>query len=175
MMQHSSPMKRRTFFKLGIGVAAVLGVGGASTALWQPGLQDGALTSAGRAVFRATARAVLDGSLPAAPAACDAALSAHLTRLDSMLHGFPLALQDEVSRFVSVLALPPGRRWLAGLRRDWPQASVDELQAALQAMRLSSVELRQQTYHALRDLTNAAFYADAATWPLMGYPGPLPV
>ena len=32
--------------------------------------------------------------------------------------------------------------------------------------------LRQQAYHALRDLTNAAHYADPQIWALMGYPGP---
>jgi hypothetical protein len=39
-------------------------------------------------------------------------------------------------------------------------------------MRTSTLVLRQQAYHALRDLTNAAFYADAAAWAPMGYPGP---
>ena len=39
-------------------------------------------------------------------------------------------------------------------------------------MRTSTLELRQQAYHALRDLTNAAFYANPDVWPLLGYPGP---
>ena len=39
-------------------------------------------------------------------------------------------------------------------------------------MRTSRIGLRQQAYHALRDLTNAAYFADPQTWPLMGYPGP---
>jgi hypothetical protein len=46
------------------------------------------------------------------------------------------------------------------------------VQSALQAMRSSRLELRQQAYHALRDLTNAAYFADAATWAALGYPGP---
>jgi hypothetical protein len=31
--------------------------------------------------------------------------------------------------------------------------------------------LRQQVFHALRDLTNAAYFADASTWAAIGYPG----
>ena len=47
-----------------------------------------------------------------------------------------------------------------------------DVQRSLQDMRTSSLALRQQSYHALRDLTNAAFYADPSAWPLLGYSGP---
>jgi hypothetical protein len=39
-------------------------------------------------------------------------------------------------------------------------------------MRQSSLLLRRQAYGALRDLTHAAYFADATTWPLLRYPGP---
>jgi hypothetical protein len=39
-------------------------------------------------------------------------------------------------------------------------------------MRLSSLALKQQGYHALRDLTNAAYFSDPTAWQRMGYPGP---
>jgi hypothetical protein len=42
-------------------------------------------------------------------------------------------------------------------------------------MRDSSLALRQQAYHALRDLTNGGYFADAAPWAVMGYPGQRPV
>ena len=35
-----------------------------------------------------------------------------------------------------------------------------------------ALALRQQAYHALRELTNAAYYADASAWRTLGYPGP---
>ncbi len=44
---------------------------------------------------------------------------------------------------------------------------------ALQSMRQSSLALRQQAFHALRDITNAAYFAHASTWSAIGYPGPL--
>jgi hypothetical protein len=39
-------------------------------------------------------------------------------------------------------------------------------------MRVSSLALKQQAYQALRDLTNAAYYADPSAWNVLGYPGP---
>ena len=73
---------------------------------------------------------------------------------------------------LTLLALPPGRLALAGLSTDWARADVVQIQAALQAMRSSRLALRQQGYHALRDLTHAAYFADSVTWAQLGYPGP---
>jgi hypothetical protein len=168
-------MQRRTLLKLGIGAAAVLAVAGGGMALMKPGLVDGRMTPGARGVFRAVARGVLDGSLPAAQAARDAALDGHLKRLDDALAAFAAPTQAELSQLLALLASAPGRRALAGLPTDWPDATPQEVQLALQDMRMSGLALRQQAYHALRDLTNAAYYADPAIWPLMGYPGPRPV
>jgi hypothetical protein len=168
-------MQRRTLLKLGIGAAAVLAVAGGGMALLRPGLVDGRMTPAARGVFRGVARGVLDGSLPAASAARDAALDGHLKRLDDALAAFAASTQAELSQLLALLASAPGRMTLAGLPTDWPDASAQEVQQALQDMRTSKLALRQQAYHALRDLTNAAYYADPAIWPLMGYPGPRPV
>ncbi len=76
---------------------------------------------------------------------------------------------------LALLAAAPGRRLLAGLADDWPQASTADIARALQSMRTSPLAVRQQVYHALRDLTNAAWYVDEATWPALGYPGPVAV
>ncbi len=168
-------MQRRTLLRLGLGSAALIAVVGGGVALMQPALRNGQLTASGRGVFSAVARAVLDGSLPAAPAAQQAALTAHLSRLDSAIAAFPAATQAELSQLLSLLASAPGRIGLMGLTADWDVATVPQIQAAMQGLRTSSLALRQQTYHALRDLTNAAFYADAEAWKLMGYPGPVTI
>jgi hypothetical protein len=165
-------MQRRTVLKLGLGASTVLVLGGGGLAMLHPGLVRGRLTPPARAVFRAVARGVLDGSLPTANTHREAAIDAHLTRLDGVLSAFPAATQAELSQLLALLAFAPGRVMLAGLARDWPDASEADLQQALQSMRTSRLAMRQQIYHALRDLTNAAFYADPAAWSLMGYPGP---
>ena len=165
-------MQRRTLLKLGVGSAAVLAVAGAGLALLRPGLEGGRLAPAGREVFGAVARAVLDGILPVDAAPRSAALCAHLARLDDTIAAFPSATQAELAQLLALLASSAGRVALAGLLADWPDASVAEIQQALQGMRTARLELRQQAYHALRDLTNAAYFADASAWPALGYTGP---
>ncbi len=165
-------MQRRSLLKLGVGTTVALVLLGGGIALIQPGLEQGRLTAAGREVFEAVARAVLDGSLPEDPARRAESLQAHLKRLDDVLSAFPAATQTELSQLLAILASVPGRAALAGLHVSWPRANTAQLQSALQGMRVSSLAPRQQAYHALRDLTNAAYYADPQAWPLMGYPGP---
>lgn len=164
--------KRRRFLKLGVGAAAALALAGGSIALLSPGMSQGRLTDAGRDVFAAVARAVLDGCLPEDAEQRAIALREHLLRLDGTLGAFPPTVQSELSQLLAILASPPGRTILAGLHTPWAQASVSQLQSALQSMRSSSLALRQQAYHALRDLTNAAYFADPLAWALLGYPGP---
>jgi hypothetical protein len=164
-------MQRRRLLKLGAGATVLLALAGGGASLYRPGLAQGRLTPAGQEVFKAIARAVLDGSLPSGSGA-EAALAVHLKHLDDVVKAFPAPVQAELSQLLAVLSNAPGRRLLAGLSPDWPDASVEQLQAALDDMRQSAIAARQQAYHALRDLTNAAFYADASAWPLIGYPGP---
>jgi hypothetical protein len=167
-------MQRRRLLTLGLGATVLLALAGGGLAWLRPGVAHGRLTPGGAAVFHAVARAVLDGSLPAPPGPRNAALQAHMKRLDAAIGAFPAATQAELSQLLALLAAAPGRTLLAGLQTDWDEASVADIQQCLQGMRLSSVRLRQQAYHALRDLTNAAFYADPGTWARMGYPGPVP-
>ena len=165
-------MQRRRLLKIGLAATALLTLAGGGLALLRPGLVRGRLTPDAISVFEAIARAVLDGSLPIDIHEREAAVSAHLKRLDDAVASFPAATQAELSQLLALLVSAPGRSGLAGLLSPWPEATVSDLQQALQGMRTSTLALRQQTYHALRDLTNAAYYADFTAWPLLGYPGP---
>jgi hypothetical protein len=169
-------MQRRTLLKLGVGSAAALALlGGGAALMWQPGLQQGRLTAAGRTVFKAVARAVLQGALPAEAAAAEAALQAHLKRMDATVAAFPPPVQAELSDLLALLALAPGRRALAGLGTAWDEASAAQVAQALNEMRHAGLALRQQAYHALRDLTHAAWFSAPEHWALLGYPGPRPI
>jgi len=169
-------MQRRTLLKLGLAGSAVLTfVGGGAALLHEPAWRAGRLMSSGRAVFGSVARAVLDGSLPADSVAQVAALNAHLERLQVTLRALPPAAQRELAELLAVLASPPGRLAIAGLSADWAGADIVSIQAALQSMRQSRLAFRQQAYHALRDLTHAAYFADRSTWGQLGYPGPLAI
>jgi hypothetical protein len=170
-------MQRRTLLGWGIAGSAVLAVVGGSAWLLRssPAWRDGRLLPDGARVLRAVARAVLDGSLPAAPAPQAAALDAHLARMQSSLNTLSPASQREIDQMLTLLATAPGRIALAGLSSGWDAAAVGEIQRALQSMRVSSLALRRQAYQALRDLTHAAWFADPLTWPQLGYPGPLKI
>jgi hypothetical protein len=150
----------------------VLAVAGAGVALWTPGLQSGRLSVPARTLFAAVARAVLDGSLPQDPDQAQTAIAAHLDRLDATIQGLAPASRQELSELLAVLCTAPGRLALTGLGSDWHLAGTEQLQKTLQAMRLSSSLTRQQVYHALRDLTNAAYFSDPSAWMALGYPGP---
>ena len=166
-------MQRRNLLKIGLASGAVLTLAVGGTALlYEPAWREGRLTETGRRVLGAVARAVLDGTLPADAGTQQAAIASHLERMDATLRAMPPATQREVGDLLALLALPPGRLALASLATDWARAGVAQIQTALQAMRSSQLALRQQTYHALRDLTHAAYFADSTTWAQLGYPGP---
>jgi hypothetical protein len=95
-----------------------------------------------------------------------------LARVDALVFELPAHAQAELSQLLSVLASAAGRALLAGLREPWQQAPVRAIQEALQSMRVSSMSLRQQAYQALHDITSGAYFSDAQTWALLGYPGP---
>lgn len=161
-------LPRRRFLQLGLGSAAIFAMAGGAAWLWRPGVREGRLTNAGRAVFEAVAGVVLEGSL--APGAVP--LERHLNHLDEAIAAFPKETQDELAQLLGLLSVAAGRMWITGLSVGWHQATVAEVEAALRRMLGSDNELRQQAYHALRDLTNAAFYAQSEHWSLMNYPGP---
>jgi len=165
-------MKRRSLLKLGLGAAVLLGVVGGGVALLQPGLVDGKMTPGARRVMRAIALAVLDGSLPPSGPDLDAALTLQLDQVDDAITKFPAAVREELSQLFALLSSPPGRWGLAALQTEWDSASLAELNQALQAMRFSKLALRQQTYHALRDLNYAVYFAEPRHWVQIGYPGP---
>lgn len=166
-------MKRRTLFKLGVVSAAALALAGGAAVLVRPGLEKGRLGEAGREVFLAVARAVLQGSLPTQDPARQVELEGLLGRIDALTLALPAHAQAELSQLLSLLATGAGRHLLAGLNEDWPTASETDIQHALQGMRLSSLALRQQAYGALHEITAAAYFSEPSTWPQLGYPGPL--
>ena len=161
--------------KLGAASAIVLAVAGGGIALLAPGVVDGKLGAPGRAVFRAAGAAILDGSLPQPLAVREAALDGLLDRVDALVLALAPHVQKELSLLLSLLASAPGRQAIAGLDTDWANASIPQMQQALQSMRISNLSLRQQAYHALHDIVGGAYFSDAQTWPQLGYPGPLKI
>ena len=168
-------MQRRSLLKLGLASAVMLAVAGGVAVLLQPGLQNGKLMPAGRELFSSIGRAILQGTLPADPQGATAAVSGLLDRIDALILALPPHVQAELSQLVGLLCTTVGRRGLAGLDTDWPGASTEQVQAALEIMRYSGLALRQQTYQALHEIVGGGYFSDASTWATVGYPGPVTI
>lgn len=168
-------MQRRSLLKLGVTAAVALSVVGGAVAWLQPGVERGTLSLLGREVFRSVGLAVLDKTLPAQDGAREIALEGFLHRVDVLVSALPQHAQNELSQLLSLLGHPAGRLSLAGLAKPWADASLEEVQKALQAMRVSSLALRQQAYAALHEITAGAYFSDPSSWSLLGYPGPLKI
>jgi hypothetical protein len=164
-------MQRRKLLQIGAAASLTLIAVGGGLVLMRPGAPAAELNADSRALFTAVAQAVLDGALPTG-AARAAALTAHIARVQQTIRGFAPEVQKELAQLLGILCSAPGRRLLAGLATPWDSATVSEVQQALQDMRGSRLATRQQVYHALRDITNGAYFSDPAAWPAIGYPGP---
>jgi hypothetical protein len=166
-------LQRRTLLGLGLAGSALVALSAGSIAwMFEPAWRDDRLLPAGEHVLGAVARAVLDGHLPDERRGQAQAIEQHLERMTQLLRNLPPHTQAEVAEMLALLALPPTRMALASLAAPWQSASVAQVQESLRNMRTSTLLLRRQIFTALRDLTRGAYFADAATWPSMRYPGP---
>lgn len=168
-------MQRRTLLKVGLVGGVVLGAAGLVLNHVRPARVQGRLSEGARALIDALAGAVLHSTLPAPPAERRQALDGLHARLEDTIRGLPEHLRQELDELLTIAASAPGRLALFGLRAPWAEAPLPEVTVALQAMRDSTLSLRQQAYHGLRDILNAAYFADASAWRALGYPGQRPV
>lgn len=168
-------MQRRSLLKLGIASAVVLAVAGGTIALVQPGLVNGRMSESARGTVGAIAKAIMDGTLPSEPVAAQTALNGLLDRIDGLIAGLPAHVQAELGQLLTLLPTAAGRLGITGLGTAWDKASVQEIQTALQAMRTSSLDLRQQTYAALHDIVSGSYFSAPETWSILAYPGPLSI
>lgn len=168
-------MRRRTLLTVGTTTGLLLAAAGGALALLRPVRSEGRFAADAQPMLAAVAQSVLGPLLPPGPPLRESALQAQLHRLELTIAGFAPAMQAEVDELFGLLLHPAGRVALFGLGSAWSSATPGEVTDCLQALRTSSLGLRQQVFHALRDLNNAAWFADPDNWAAIGYPGPFPV
>ncbi len=167
-------ISRRTFLAAGaIGATALV----AARWLRAPHSPPGdaslrALDADAQAILRAVVPVLLDGALPEEAAARRAAIADTLRGIDVAVAGLSPSVQEELHQLFALLALPPARLALARVSTPWDRATVTEVRAFLDRFRGSSLTLLRSAYGALHELTFAAWYGNAASWPRIGYPGP---
>ena len=164
---------RRTFLKAGGVAALALAAGGALYRVMHTEAPHRfALDGEARAALHAIAPAILAGALPQ-DAARAAALSATIDGVHTAILGLPPATQKEIQDLFGLLALAPARRLLTGIAGGWEGARTEDVAGFLQDWRLHRLGLLRTAYHALHDLVLGAWYAQPASWPATGYPGPM--
>lgn len=159
-------MRRRTLLQAGLGGAALLAAGGVAILAGRDAARDRA------AVLGAIVPALLDGALPDAGTAREAAVRRCVDATVTAIEGLAPASQAELAQLFALLGSSPGRRLLAGVRADWPEAPTAEVAAFLEGWRRHPMTLLRTGYAALHDLVLGSWYADAAAWPAIGYDGP---
>ncbi len=160
-------MQRRSFLKAGLLGGLALAAGGAAYRQLRPAVpQRFALDAQGRAMLAALVPAIT-GLAPA-----PAALEAGIDRVAAAIAALPLRMQKEISDLFGLLAMGPTRRLLAGVP-PWQEATPQQVADFLQSWRTHRLAMLQTAYHGLNSLVIGSWYADAATWSAIGYPGPM--
>jgi hypothetical protein len=161
-------MQRRTFLRLSVLGAAVLGAGVIAVRLAGRDTPEAARADAST-VLRGVIPALLAGVLPLEPEAYRVAQRDALERTLTAIDGLPAVIRAELGQLFGLLASHPGR-WLAGL--DWDTATPEQVASFLRRWRTSSFDLFVVGYQAMHDLVFGSWYADPSSWEAIGYPGP---
>lgn len=170
---------RRSFLKTGVASLALIAAGGwvashftdQGAAVVVP--QARLLGAQAQTMLAKLADAILDGMLPADPAARQAEIVRVVATAEASLQALPPHIQKETQDLLVMLGVAPTRALLIGQWSGWAGASREQVGQTLQGLRTSSVGLRRAVYMGLRDLVASCYYASPATWAQIGYPGPM--
>jgi hypothetical protein len=162
---------RRWFLRAGLLVGGSVALFG-GTVFMARGIRDRRLTPSGKDVVRAFGLAFLDDLLPRDPVQRAEALDRHVANVEAMLSDLPHATRLETSGLLGVLSNMAGRVAMTGMVTGWSDASVPQLQAALDKLRMSPLRDPQRVYYGLRGLCCVTFFTDSQNWKTIGYGGP---
>lgn len=167
----ADPSRRRVIFT-GVAGLAALALARWLQPLPAPPTAASGLSAEAADVMRGLVPALLDGALPAAAGERTAAIDATVGAIAVAIAGLQPVAQQELHALFALLAFAPVRVALAGIDEPWPRASLESAQAFLEHLRNSRWSQKRAAYDALHQLTMAAWYANARTWPAIGYSGP---
>ena len=170
-------LDRRSFLKLGLGGAALLGAAGLTASLSGCGGAQKPPAS-GYYFLREDDVALFGALIPvvhAGAALTPVIVSEALHRVDGAMLYLQPPGQREMRKLLDLLHTPLLRRLATGVRTSWPQATPAEVDAFLARWRHSGTGLFNAGYAALVKFVSVAYYAQTASQQVSGYPGPLPI
>lgn len=171
-IDHPLTPKRRWFLKTALAIGAV-GASLGGLVYWHRGMADDKLTEHGRDVLRGLAIGMVGPMLPTEPSAREAALEAHLARVEAFMTNLPSFLRGQIAAVLGLLGNFPTRKMLTGLGKRWSEASEAEIVDAIETMRLNPLPTTRLTYQVVRSVTCMVFFSAPSNWPQTGYPGPV--
>lgn len=167
-------ISRRQLLKFGLFGGAVLatagglaGLSGAFRRAPAAGFQQ--LRESDLPMLRKLMPVILDGALPAAPAA---AVDAILRGLDNSLHHLSPSMRKQSLQLFDLLSLDVTRGAATGIWGSWENASQQGIEAFLQRWESSRLALFRQGHAALKQLVLLVWYSLPDSWAHIGYPGP---
>ncbi|MEP7154872.1 MAG: hypothetical protein ABI905_03810 [Betaproteobacteria bacterium] len=169
---------RRAFLKVGLAGAFVLAVArGMDRQVFAQAPTGGSLDLKKLAnkdadCIAALAPAILNGALPADPAARLVAINEVVEAFDRTVAGLSPAIQKEVEQLLSLLTFAPTRRLVAGVSAPWHEATEADVSRFIEQWRQSRFSVLQQGYQALSQLMIACWYGNPLAWESIGYGGP---
>jgi len=168
---------RRVFLKTGIvGTLALSGaglVGRLAQAVDPLADRYAFFRASDLALARAVLMAFLEAELPREPAGRSASIDEALAVADRYFSSFTPAVQAEALQAFDLLGVGLVRRWVAGVSAPWESASAREVNAFLESFRTSRFDTLRQIYRLLEGVATVGWYGRPASWPPLGYPGPV--
>jgi hypothetical protein len=172
-------IQRREFLKIGFAGAAVLALTRSLNrsvfAQDQPALGSldlKKLANKDAEVIAALAPVILAGGLPDESVSRQVAINEVVEAFDRTVAGLSPAVQTEVEELLSLLTMSVTRRFVAGVKSPWRDASEDDIKTFLNSWRDSRFDTLQQGYQALVRVMIACWYGNPLSWGQIGYTGP---
>lgn len=163
-------INRRRFLQVGLGSAVLLGGTVLLTHDRTPAsAHHRALSGPAAVLIRALAPVLLEGTLPREEAARAEAIQEVVDAFDRALAGLSPAVQKELQQLLTLLTFAPTRALVAGVWRNWGNASTEDVKGFLEGWRTSRIDLLRAGYQALKQVMQAGWYGNARSWQAIGY------
>ena len=119
-------------------------------------------------VLRALMPVVLEGALPVDESRA-VVVNESIQLLDSLLAASSRAGQQQVNQLIDLLTFPPTRYTVAGLDKDWAEASPADISAFLASWSHSRFGLLRAGYIALTQMIAMNWYMQPRAWGAINY------
>jgi len=95
-----------------------------------------------------------------------------LRDIDNLIYPLPQRSKDELHDLFSLMTSSFGRLFIAGIWKNWTDASPESIEAFLHSWQGSGFALLRGAYSALHAIIIPSYYGSPQSWLEISYPGP---